>query len=260
MASRMTFHSLLFALALGAALPSLSAATAHAQVPTTTPARDTSAAAPASAASADGRWQASVYGSWLPGIGEAKRGALEGGPPGAAPGYGLRLERGLHEWWSAGLMLSSRSWEIDAPQAATGGLSNGSFLDAALLVKFHPLTFNVAGGPLSLYLAAAGGPTLAGSKRGYAAGTADGAAPGESADLLSFEAGYNTSAWLGASWLPTEHWGLFVEAGFDWHFAVHSRNTVDLAQPLAAGDEPNAIAEKLWLGQAMLNVGALYRF
>ncbi len=254
----MSFHSLLFALALGTGLPLLNAATAHAQPPTTTPARDTPADAPSVAGTHDGRWQASVYGSWLPGIGEAKRGALEGGPPGAAPGYGLRLEKGLHEWWSAGLMLSSRSWEIDAPQAATGLLSSGSFLDAAVMFKFHPLTFGVAGGPLSLYLAAAGGPTLAGSKRANETATSDTAS--ESVDLLSFEAGYNTSAWLGASWLPTEHWGLFVEGGFDWHFAVHSRNTVDFAQPPVAGNEPSAIAEKLWLAQGMLNVGALYRF
>ena len=137
MASGMAFHSLFFTLAVGAALPLLGADTARAELApsmdqSTTPAStsptatatgagpDTAAETASSSAGTDGRWQASVYGSWMPGIGEAKRGALDGGPPGGAPGYGIRLEKGLHDWWSAGLMLSSRTWEIDAPQAATG--------------------------------------------------------------------------------------------------------------------------------------------
>lgn len=209
---------------------------------------------------ADGYWQASVYGSWLPGVGEAKRGALEGGPPGSELGYGIRLEKSLHEWWSAGLVLSSRQWEIDAPQAATGLLSSGSFLDAALMVKFHPLNLSLAGGPLSAYVAVAGGPTLAGERRSYSAQAADGEAQAGSAELVSFEAGYNTSAWLGASWLPFEHLGLFVEGGVDWHFAVHARKSVDFSAPLAAAGEPASSTERLWLGQGMLNAGALYRF
>jgi hypothetical protein len=258
MASGMGFHSIVLALAVGTILPLLNAASAAAQSsPSVT---DQSAERPSASVTPDGRWQASVYGSWLPGIGEAKRGALEGGPPGAAPGYGIRLEKSLHDWWSAGLMLSSRSWEIDAPQAATGLLSNGSFLDAAVMVKFHPLSFGVAGGPLSFYAAAAGGPTLAGSEHSYHIEAADAAAPSESLEFLSFEAGYNTSAWLGASWLPFEHFGLFVEGGFDWHFAIHTRTNINLDAPLAAADESRSVPEKIWLGQGMLNIGALYRF
>lgn len=205
---------------------------------------------------AAGPWQIAAHATWAPAVGDIKRGEFEGGPPASALGSGLRLERRLHDNWTAGVLLSSRTWRVDAPRDPGDHLPDGSFVDAGLLVKFHPLRFDL-NGPLEVYLMGAAGPTLLGGER-----TLELQAEDETTALeaVRFEAGYNVGGAVGASWLPFSHLGFFMEAGLDWHYAVYSRREIALQTNLPGIEQEPALAEKLWIGQAIVSVGALYRF
>lgn len=201
-------------------------------------------------------WQASVQGRWHPGLGEAKGSVAEEPGPGAEGGWGLRLERRFHDLWSLGLGLSRSAWSATGSGEA-GVLESGSFVDAALVLKLEPLSIDIPGGPLALYLTASGGPTLAGDTVFVRAPSASG---DEGFESVRFDAGYNAGASVGASYRPFEALSVSLEGGLDWHYAVHARRSVDLDALGAGAPLPPAYVERLWVGQAVVALGMAFHF
>jgi hypothetical protein len=201
-------------------------------------------------------WQASVQGRWFPGLGEAKGSVAEGYGPGAEAGYGLRLERRLGDLWSIGLGLSRAAWSATG-SSEVGVLESGSFLDAALVLGLEPFSVEIPGGPLALYLTASGGPTLSGDTV-FVRPVSE--SDGEAFETVSFEAGYNAGASVGARYRPFEALSVSVEAGLDWHYAVHARRSVDLDALIGGAPLPPSYVERLWVGQGVVALGMAFHF
>lgn len=216
-------------------------------------------ASPAAAADAQAgperSWQASVQGRWFPGLGEAKGSVAESGAPDAAAGYGIRLERKLSDWWSVGVGLATSAWSVPA-EGATGVLQSGSFVDMLLVVKLEPLSFEIPGGPLSLYVTGWGGPTLTGDT--YFAGVARDA--GEGFETVRFDAGLAAGGSAGISYRPAQRLSVFLEAGLDWHYAVHGRRNVALDALASGAPLPPVYMERLWVGQGVVAAGVALHF
>lgn len=201
-------------------------------------------------------WQASVQGRWFPGLGEAKGSVAESGAPDGGAGYGLRLERRLSDWWSVGVGLSTSAWRV-APAGETGVLESGSFVDMVLSLKLEPLRFEIPGGPLSMYVTGSAGPTLSGDTRFVSI-------PGRDAErgfeTVRFDAGYAAGGSAGFAYRPAPRLSIFLEAGLDWHYAVHGRRRVDLGAFAAAEPLSPVFMERLWVGQGVVAAGAAFHF
>lgn len=215
----------------------------------------------ASAAAADAHgepersWQASVQGRWFPGLGEAKGSVAESGAPDAGAGYGLRLERKLSDWWSVGVGLTTSAWSVPAA-GATDVLQSGSFVDMVLVLKLEPLSFEIPGGPLSLYITGFGGPTLSGDSH-FAGGPRD---DGEAFETVRFDAGLAAGSSAGVSYRPASRLSVFLEAGLDWHYAVHGRRSIPLDALTAGEPLPPVYMERLWVGQGVVAAGVALHF
>jgi hypothetical protein len=214
---------------------------------------------PAAVAAKEGEpsraWQASVQGRWFPGVGEVKGSVAESGAPDAGAGYGLRLERKLSDWWSVGVGLTTSAWSV-APAGETGVLVSGSFVDAVLSLKLEPLRFELPGGPLAVYVTGSGGPTLSGDPRYVSL-------PGGNElalEAVRFDAGYAVGASAGISYRPAPKFSFFLEAGLDWHYAVHGRRSLNLASGAFAEPLPPLFMERLWVGQGVVAAGAALHF
>ncbi len=201
-------------------------------------------------------WQASVQGRWFPGLGEAKGSVAESGAPDGGAGYGLRLERRLSDWWSVGVGLSTSAWSV-APGAETGVLQSGSFVDTLLSLKLEPLSIEIPGGPLSVYVTGSAGPTLSGDTRFVSVPVADAELGFET---VVFDAGYAAGAGAGIAYRPAARLGFFLEAGIDWHYSVHARRRVELGAVVAAEPLPPVFMERLWVGQGVVAAGAAFYF
>jgi hypothetical protein len=214
-----------------------------------------SAAAESAQTEPERSWQASAQGRWFPGLGEAKGSVSESGAPDAGAGYGLRLERKLSDWWSVGVGLTTSAWSVPA-EGATSVLQSGSFVDAVLVLKLEPLRFEIPGGPLSLYVTASGGPTLSGDTQFIRAPRDD----GDAFETTQFDAGLAAGASAGISYRPAQRLSVFLEAGLDWHYAVHGRRSIALDAIASAQPLPPVYMERLWVGQGVVAAGVALHF
>jgi hypothetical protein len=200
-------------------------------------------------------WQVSVQGRWFPGLGEAKGSVAESGAPDAGAGYGLRLERNLSDWWSVGVGLTTSAWSVPTA-GATDVLQSGSFVDTVFVLKLEPLRFELPGGPLSLYVTGSGGPTLAGDSHFAPAPRDD----GEAFETVRFDAGLAAGASAGMSYRPASRLSVFLEAGLDWHYAVHGRRSIALDALASGAPLPPVYMERLWVGQGVVAAGVALHF
>jgi hypothetical protein len=124
-------------------------------------------------------------------------------------------------------------------------------------LKLEPLSMEIPGGPLSVYVTGSAGPTLSGDTRFVTIPAAD-AEPGF--ETVVFEAGYAAGASAGIAYRPAPRLSFFLEAGLDWHYSVHARRRLDLSGVAAAEPLPPVFMERLWVGQGVVAAGAAFHF